>query len=79
MLNVFLGRKTASHSANMEKELRDQIRLDCKRLIREAKTLIKRSREILKYDLARQRSEGLPTPKRKSKAARASSRQNSRV
>jgi hypothetical protein len=39
----------------MEKELRDSIARDCKRLMRESKKLIKRSREIFRYELVTKR------------------------
>jgi hypothetical protein len=65
----------------MEKGLRDNISEDCKRLIRESRKLIKRSREILDSDGTNERPDvfGKTTPKRKSKAASASSRDTSRV
>jgi hypothetical protein len=54
----------------MEKEQRNRIRRDCKRLIRESKELIKRSREIFGSDEANDLSEvfSKTTPKRNSKA-----------
>jgi hypothetical protein len=57
----------------MEKKRRNRISRDCKRLIRESKDLIKRSREIFGSDEANYLSKvfGKATPKRNSKGASA--------
>ena len=49
----------------MEKELRETIIEDCKRLLRESKKLIKRSRELVGSDGANKLSEVFGKEKRK--------------
>jgi len=80
-LGAYWSQARPSHSATREKEQRKRIRRDCKRLIRESKELIKHSPEIFGSDEANALSEvfGKTTPKRNSKAARAWSRNSSRV
>jgi hypothetical protein len=58
----------------MEKELRNTILDDCKRLLRESKKLRKRSRELVGSGRANKLSEVFGEEKRKSEAASASSR-----
>ena len=79
---MFLRYKTAQPlPATMEKERTDKISEQSARLILKSKELIQRSHKILEgfqnVSSSVRLGFGLPTPKRKSKAARASSRHTS--